>query len=120
MPYAILPVKDGFKVVNTTSGKVHAKHTTHDKAEAQVRLLMAAEHKGSHHSKHADPPKDPHKFAQAVTSAPGFRHGAFTKKAEEHHKKPLAYMREVLAHPGEHDLRTRREAQFLHNIQRKK
>ena len=44
MPYAILPVKGGFKVVNTQSGKVHAEHTTKDKADAQVRLLRGVEH----------------------------------------------------------------------------
>ena len=43
MPYAILPVKGGFKVVNTANGKVHAEHTTRAKAEAQVRLLRGIE-----------------------------------------------------------------------------
>ena len=44
MPYAILPANGGFKVVNTQTGQVHAKHTTRDKAEAQVRLLRGVEH----------------------------------------------------------------------------
>ena len=44
MPYAILSAKGGFKVVNTATGKVHAAHTTREKAEAQVRLLRGVEH----------------------------------------------------------------------------
>ena len=44
MPYAILPSDGGFKVVNTSNGAVHAKHTTRAKAEAQVRLLRGVEH----------------------------------------------------------------------------
>ena len=32
-----------YRVVNTATGKVHSKHTTRAKAEAQVRLLHAAE-----------------------------------------------------------------------------
>ena len=44
MPYSILPTGDGqFKVVNTATGKVHAKHTTERRAEAQVRLLRGIE-----------------------------------------------------------------------------
>ena len=43
MPYAILPADGGFKVVNTASGAVHAKHTSRAKAEAQVRLLRGVE-----------------------------------------------------------------------------
>ena len=44
MPYAILHADGDFKVVNTASGKVHARHTTKEKAEAQVRLLRGVEH----------------------------------------------------------------------------
>ena len=44
MPYAILPADGGFKVVNTSSGKVHAEHATKENAEAQVRLLRGIEH----------------------------------------------------------------------------
>lgn len=32
-----------YKVITTTTGKVHAKHTTLKKAQAQVRLLESAE-----------------------------------------------------------------------------
>jgi len=59
------------------------------------------------------------KFIQKVMSAPGYRKGAMTKKASAHHERPLEYAREVLAHPEKHDLRTRRQAQFLVNIQQK-
>ena len=45
MPYAIKPAAKGlFKVVNTATGKIHAKGTTKAKATRQVRLLMAEEH----------------------------------------------------------------------------
>lgn len=44
MPYAILPADGAFKVVNTATGEVHAKHTSRAKAEAQVRLLRGVEH----------------------------------------------------------------------------
>ena len=46
--------------------------------------------------------------------------GAFTAEAKKHHKKPMAYAKEVLAHPTEHTVTTRRRAQFLMNIQGKK
>jgi hypothetical protein len=63
--------------------------------------------------------KDPPKFIQKVMGAKGYRMGAMTKKSSAHHQKPLEYAREVLAHPEKHDLRTRRQAQFLVNIQKK-
>lgn len=44
MPYSVIPSDGHFKVINTQSGKVHAKHTTKAKAEAQIRLLRGVEH----------------------------------------------------------------------------
>ena len=44
MPYAILKHGNAFKVVNSATGKVHAKHTSLSNAEAQVRLLRGVEH----------------------------------------------------------------------------
>ena len=44
MPYGIQKIEDKFRVVNLATGKVHAKHTTRAKAEAQVRLLEAVDH----------------------------------------------------------------------------
>ena len=48
MPYSIVKNKDNsYKVVNTATGKVHAKRTTLKKAEAQIRLLhMMEAHRG--------------------------------------------------------------------------
>lgn len=46
--------------------------------------------------------------------------GAFTRQAARHGEKPMAYAKEVLAHPTEHTVTTRRRAQFLMNIQKKK
>ena len=45
--------------------------------------------------------------------------GAFTAQAARVGKKPMAYAKEVLAHPTEHTVTTRRRAQFLMNIQKK-
>ena len=64
-----------------------------------------------------DPPKDPKKFIQEVVSSPTFRKGAFTAKAKKHGMKPLEFMKKVLDNPEEYDVRTRRQAQFLQNIQ---
>lgn len=45
MPYAISHLADGhYRVMNTESRKVHSKHTTKEKAEAQMRLLNAIDH----------------------------------------------------------------------------
>lgn len=44
MPYKVQQVMGGFEVVNTRTGRVHAKHTTRVKAERQVRLLNAVGH----------------------------------------------------------------------------
>ena len=45
MPYAAIPVGKGmYRVVNTSTGKVHAEKTTKEKAEAQIRLLQGVEH----------------------------------------------------------------------------
>lgn len=45
MPYEIVRhAKDDYSVVNAETGKVHAKHTSRAKAEAQVRLLRGVEH----------------------------------------------------------------------------
>ena len=57
-------------------------------------------------------------FIQKVVEGPKFREGAFTRKAHAVGMKPLQFMHRVLAHPHRYDLTTRREAQFLKNIQR--
>lgn len=44
MPYTIKKDGDEFKVVNTASGKVKGTHPSHEKAEAQRRLLEGIEH----------------------------------------------------------------------------
>lgn len=44
MPYKINQVMGGFEVVNTETQEVHAKHTSLEKAKAQVRLLNAVKH----------------------------------------------------------------------------
>jgi hypothetical protein len=46
MPYSIVthPGTGMVSVVNTATGAVHSKHTTPEKARAQVRLLYGIEH----------------------------------------------------------------------------
>jgi len=62
-----------------------------------------------------------HKFIQAVVSSPKFRKGALTRKAHEHgESSALAFAHKVLADPKHYSLQTRRQAQFLSNIQRQK
>ena len=43
MPYQIRRRGMHYEVINAITGKVHAKHTTKAKAEAQVRLLRSKE-----------------------------------------------------------------------------
>lgn len=46
MPYVILKTaKSSYSVINKNTGHVFAKHTTKQKAEAQVRLLHMKEKK---------------------------------------------------------------------------
>ena len=47
MPYTIrkLPLKNSYKVINTLTKKIHSKHTSLDKAKAQVRLLYMIENR---------------------------------------------------------------------------
>lgn len=59
-------------------------------------------------------------FAQEVMESPKFRKGAMTKKAKKVGEMPLEFAKDVLAHPEKHDTRTRKQAQFLVNIQKKK
>ena len=45
MPYGIIHNPDkSYSVINTETRKIHAKHTTKAKAQAQVRLLQGIEH----------------------------------------------------------------------------
>jgi hypothetical protein len=57
-----------------------------------------------------------HNWIQKVVEAPGFKTGAFTKKAKRAGRKTKAYMSEVLRHPDDFDPTTRRQAQFMRNI----
>ena len=62
-----------------------------------------------------------HKFIQEVMASPKYRKGALTKKAHEHgESSALAFAHKVLANPKHYSMRTRRESQFLVNIQRQK
>lgn len=44
MPYSIESNGDGtYRVVNALTGKVHAKRTSKNRAEAQVRIMQASD-----------------------------------------------------------------------------
>jgi len=60
------------------------------------------------------------KFIQDVVSSPKFRKGALTKKAKAHGETAMEYAKDVLAHPEKHDTRTKRQAQFAVNAQRRR
>ena len=42
--------------------------------------------------------------------------GLFTKKAKRREMTPKQFMKEVLTHPEDYDLKTRREAQWMANV----
>ena len=48
MPYKIikLPRTNDYKVINSQTGEIKSKHTTLQKAKAQVRLLMMVTKEG--------------------------------------------------------------------------
>jgi hypothetical protein len=56
------------------------------------------------------------KWIQSVTEAPGFKKGAFTKKAKSYGYKTKAFMLHVLEHPDLYDSTTKHQAQFMKNI----
>lgn len=58
-----------------------------------------------------------HKFIQMAMKH--IKKGAFTKQALKHHETPMEYAKEVLEHPEQHTLKTRKRAQFAVNIQPK-
>jgi hypothetical protein len=57
-----------------------------------------------------------HRWIQDVVEAPGFKKGAFTRKAKRAHKKTSRLMKDVLANPEDYTDETRRQAQFMKNI----
>lgn len=58
------------------------------------------------------------KWIQEVVST--MKKGAFTKAALRHGETPEEYATDVLKHPKKHTLKTRRRAQFLKNILKRK
>ena len=132
--YDILKVGEGKGYVrNTKTGRVFSRSPIPlVNAEKQLRLIEAQDttnfrgrglkHNNPDSDKGEDSAtdtemKDPKKWIQGVVESPKFRKGAFTAKAKKHGMKPLEFMKVVLANPDDYDLTTRREAQFLKNIQ---
>jgi hypothetical protein len=56
------------------------------------------------------------KWIQSVTEAPGFKKGAFTKKAKAAGYKTKIFMSHVLDNPDMYDKTTVHQAQFMKNI----
>jgi len=112
MPYYIKHEIGGYFVVNKETGRHHSlMPMSLEMAKRQIAALYAAEKK-------ADPPKV--KFIQEVVSSPSFKAGAFTKQAAAHDMSVKEFKEEVLSNPEKYDTTTRRRAQFLKNIERKK
>lgn len=55
-------------------------------------------------------------WIQDVVEAPGFKKGAFTKKAKRAGKKTTRLMKDVLENSEDYTPETRRQAQFMANI----
>jgi len=63
--------------------------------------------------------KEGHKFIQEVISSPKFRKGELTKKAHAHGESTaLDFAHKVLGNPKAYSMQTRRQSQFLVNIQK--
>jgi hypothetical protein len=56
------------------------------------------------------------KWIQNVTEAPGFKKGAFGRKAKSMGYKTTRFMREVLDNPELYDETTRKQAQFMKTL----
>lgn len=112
MPYYIKHEIGGYFVINKETGRHHSlMPMTLEKAKRQVAALYAAENKKD------DPPSK--NWIHGVVTSPAFKKGAFTAQAEKRGMTSIEFKEEVLKHPTDYDLRTRRRAQFLKNIERK-
>jgi hypothetical protein len=59
------------------------------------------------------------RWIQSVVQAPGFKKGAFTKKARSAGYKTKAFMTHVLEHPDLYDPTTVHQARFMKNLIKK-
>jgi hypothetical protein len=55
-------------------------------------------------------------WIQDAVEAPGFKKGAFTKKARRAGKKTTRLMKDVLENPDDYTTETKRQAVFMANI----
>ena len=120
MPFALEKWNDKAIVVNTQTGKHYSQvPISREKAEAQMRLLKNYVDKGEpKKDPPADDPPSDKKWIQDVVSSPSFKKGAFTKQAKAKGATAKEFMHEVLSHPDQYDLTTRKRAQFMKNIQK--
>ena len=70
----------------------------------------------SHIIRHAKMKSLNKNWIQEAEEEPGFKKGAFTKKAKRAHKTTTKLMKDVLANPDDYTDETRRQAQFMANI----
>ena len=56
-------------------------------------------------------------WVKKATGSPNFDKGAFTRKADNRGMTTKGFMKEVLSNPDDYTLKTRRQAQFMKNIQ---
>ena len=78
-------------------------------------VMKRPEAKSQEPSEHKSRPTKA-KWIQEVTSSPSFKPGAFTAQAVQRGLTARQFKEEVLAHPEQYDITTRRRAQFIHNI----
>jgi len=117
MPYRLEHFGDKAIVVNTLTGHHHSIDPIPLKnAKAQMRVLEQVDRKDPP-MEHDDPPR---RWIQEVVTSKKFKKGAFTKQAKARGKTPKGLMKEVLSHPEDYDVTTRRRAQFMKNIMREK
>ena len=65
--------------------------------------------------------KKGHMFISEVMSGPTYHKGALTRKAKTHGESTaLEFAHKVLAHPKDYSLHTRKQSQFLVNIQKQR
>ena len=117
MPYDLVRVSpNGYFVETKETGRRHSKQPLpYDQAIKQMRALYAAEaaeDSAMPRSRNATGKR----WIQEVVNDPSFQHGAFTRQALEHKMTTQQFKEEVLRHPEKYDLKTRRRAQFMHNI----
>ena len=119
LPYKIVKKSGGYFVKTKSGphrGRLHSKRPlSEEMAKRQMRALYASEN-GKSRLKGGSKKKS--SWIQGVVSH--MHQGLFTEKAMKYGMKPEEFANKVLSSPNNFDLKTRREAQFLVNIRRRR